>query len=219
MDDRDPPFRNASAATPVWLGLIAALALIFAASLVRAADPGPYTGTVEPCLSDHGDRDRYRAGLNGTGWTDLDPVARDRALDMLADAYLPIILGVDLPLETLVNRRDEARAFWEDLSRNRTLMGREDQVLLLAGFLSPEGQMIVECWVAGPENPVTDDMMALIGATYDAPGIRMAQANLVATDTRPATELFVSRLSLASPTLAATDALRTRITFDRGADL
>lgn len=219
MDDRDPPFRNASAATPVWLGLIAALALIFAASLVRAADPGPYTGTVEPCLSDHGDRDRYRAGLNGTGWTDLDPVARDRALDMLADAYLPIILGVDLPLETLVTRRDEARAFWEDLSRNRTLMGREDQVLLLAGFLSPEGQMIVECWVAGPENPVTDDMMALIGATYDAPGIRMAQANLVATDTRPATELFVSRLSLASPTLAATDALRTRITFDRGADL
>jgi hypothetical protein len=219
MDDRDPPFRNASAATPVWLGLIAALALIFAASLVRAADPGPYTGTVEPCLSGHGDRDRYRAGLNGTGWTDLDPVARDRALDMLADAYLPIILGVDLPLETLVTRRDEARAFWEDLSRNRTLMGREDQVLLLAGFLSPEGQMIVECWVAGPENPVTDDMMALIGATYDAPGIRMAQANLVATDTRPATELFVSRLSLSSPTLAATDALRTRITFDRGADL
>lgn len=219
MDDRDPPFRNASAATPVWLGLIAALALIFAASLVRAADPGPYTGTVEPCLTGHGDRDRYRAGLNGTGWTDLDPVARDRALDMLADAYLPIILGVDLPLETLVTRRDEARAFWEDLSRNRTLMGREDQVLLLAGFLSPEGQMIVECWVAGPENPVTDDMMALIGATYDAPGIRMAQANLVATDTRPATELFVSRLSLSSPTLAATDALRTRITFDRGADL
>lgn len=219
MDDRDPPFRNASAATPVWLGLIAALALIFAASLVRAADPGPYTGTVEPCLSGHGDRDRYRAGLNGTGWTDLDPTARDRALDMLADAYLPIILGVDLPLETLVTRRDEARAFWEDFSRNRTLMGREDQVLLLAGFLSPEGQMIVECWVAGPENPVTDDMMALIGATYDAPGIRMAQANLVATDTRPATELFVSRLSLASPTLAATDALRTRITFDRGADL
>jgi hypothetical protein len=219
MDDRDPPFRFVPAATPVWLGLIAALVLIFAASLGRAAEPGTYTGTVEPCLSGHGDRDLYRAGLTGTGWTDLEPAARDTALDMLADAYLPIILGVDQPLETLVARRAEARAFWEDLSRNRTLMGRDGQVLLLAGFLSPEGQMIVECWVAGPENPVTDDMMALIGATYDAPGIRMAQANLVATDTRPATELFVSRLSLSSPTLAATDALRTRITFDRGADL
>jgi hypothetical protein len=217
MDDRDPQFRPTPAA--LWFGLIAALALIFAASLARAAEPGSYSGTVEPCLSPHGDRDLYLAGLAGTGWTDLDPAARDTALDMLADAYLPIILGVDLPLDALVARRDEARAFWDDLSQNRTLMGRDGQVLLLAGFLSPEGQMIVECWVAGPEDPVTDDIMSLIGATYDAPGIRMAQVNLPASDTRPATELFVSRLSLASPTLAATDALRTRITFTMGSDL
>lgn len=217
MDDRDPQSRFTPSA--LWLGLIAALAIIFAASLVRAAEPGGYSGTVEPCLSDHGDRDSYRAGLAATGWTDLAPQDRARALDMLADAYLPIILGVDQPLESLVARRAEARAFWEDLSLNRTLMGREDQVLLLAGFLLPEGRMIVECWVAGPETPVTDDLIALIGAAYESPGIRMAQVNLPATDERPATELFVSRLSLASPALAATDALRTRITFEREADL
>lgn len=226
MDDRDPTLRHdtlrpapGSMAAALWLGLICALGLIFAASFARAAEPGPYTGTVEPCLSPHGDRDRYRAGLLETGWADLPTDARPQALDMLADAYLPIILGVDLPLETLVGERAAARAFWEDLSQNRTIMGRDEQVLLLAGFLSPEGKMIVECWVAGPENPVTDDLMTLIGATYDAPGIRMAQVNIPPTDTRPLTELFVSRLALASPALAATDALRTRITFLAGADL
>jgi hypothetical protein len=203
----------------LWFGLIAALALIFAASFVRAGSAQVYTGTVEPCLSGHGDRDRYLAGLAGTGWTDVAPADRARALDMLADAYLPIILGVDQPLESLVARRAEARAFWEDLSRNRSILGLDGQVLLLAGFLSPEGRMIVECWVAGPEVPVTDDMMNLIGATYEAPGIRMAQVNLPASGTRPDAELFVSRLSLESPALAATDALRTRITFDMGADL
>lgn len=217
MNDREPPLRAPSAA--LWLGLIAALALIFAASLGRAAEPGAYTGTVEPCLSGHGDRDRYRDGLTATGWADITLDARPTALAMLADAYLPIILGVDQPLELLVARRDEARAFWEDLSRNRLILGRDGQVLLLAGFLSPEGRMIVECWVAGPEVAVTDDLMGLIGATYSAPGIRMAQVNLPASGTRPETELFVSRISLESPTLAATDALRTRITFDREADL
>jgi hypothetical protein len=243
MDDRDRPFRAPPDPTPVWLGLIVALALIFAASLTRAAEsgadpaanagtgtgadlatepaaePATYTGTVEPCFSGHGDRDLYRAGLTATGWTDLPDEARPNALDMLSDAYLPIILGVDQPLEALVARRAEARLFWEDLARNRTLMGRDGQVLLLAGFLSPDGKMIVECWVAGPETTVTDDMMTLIGATYEAPGIRMAQVNLPAADTRPPSELFVSRLSLQSPTLAATDALRTRITFTKGADL
>jgi hypothetical protein len=235
MDDRDPPLRPATlrndaiGAMPAafWFALICALGLIFAASLVRAAEhgsstgpsTGPYTGTVEPCLSAHGDRDRYRAGLIATGWQDVAADTRPQALDMLADAYLPIILGVDLPLEALVADRASARAFWEDLARNRTIMGRDGQVLLLAGFLSPEGEMIVECWVAGPETSVTDDMMTLIGATYDAPGIRMAQVNLPADGARPPTELFVSRLSLASPVLAATDALRTRITFTSGADL
>jgi hypothetical protein len=217
MNDREPPLRAPPAA--LWLGLIAALALIFAASLGRAAEPGTYTGTVEPCLSGHGDRDLYRDGLLATGWADIALDARPTALAMLADAYLPIILGVDQPLESLVARRDEARAFWEDLSRNRLILSRDGQVLLLAGFLSPEGRMIVECWVAGPEVAVTDDLMSLIGATYEAPGIRMAQVNLPASGTRPDAELFVSRLSLESPALAATDALRTRITFDMGADL
>jgi hypothetical protein len=217
MDHRDPHMRVTPAA--LWLGLIAALAVIFAASFARAGNAQVYSGTVEPCLSGHGDRDTYLAGLKGTGWTDIAPESRANALDMLADAYLPIILGVDQPLPALVARRAEARAFWEDLSQNRSILVRDGQVLLLAGFLSPEGRMIVECWVAGPTISVTDDMMNLIGATYEAPGIRMAQVNIPAQDDRPDAEIFVSRLSLTSPTLAATDALRTRVTFERGTDL
>jgi len=211
MDDRDPPLRPMPSA--LWLGLIMALALIFAASFTRPAAAQGYSGTVEPCLSAHGDRNRYEAGLTSTGWAALAPEGRDRALDMLTDAYLPVILGPELPVGSLVARRAEARGFWEDFSRNRTLMSREGQVLLLAGLRTAEGEMTVECWVAGPAAAVTDDLFDLVGPTLTAPGVRMAQINLPAAATRPRTELLVSRLSPEGPTVSATDGLRTTIRF------
>lgn len=215
MDDRDPPLRPMPSA--LWLGLILALALIFAASFTRPAAAQGYSGTVEPCLSAHGDRDRYRDGLATTGWTEIAAEARSPALDMLTDAYLPVILGTDVAVETLVARRAEARAFWEDFARNRTLMAREGQVLLLAGLRSDTGEMTVECWVAGPAAAVTDDLFDLVGPTLTAPGVRMAQINLPADATRPRTELLVSRLSPEGPALSATDGLRTTIRFVPGA--
>lgn len=217
MNGRDAPPRPMPAA--LWLGLIMALALIFAASLTRRAEAQTYSGTIEPCLSTHGERDLYRAGLIETGWTDIPADARPAALDMLTDAWLPIILGTELPIETLIARRAEARAFWEDFSRNRTVMERQEQVLLLAGIVSDDGQMIVECWVAGPAAAVTDDLIGLVGAMISSPGIEMAQINLAADSDRPETEFLVTRLSLESPTLAATDGLRTTILFRPGANL
>ena len=211
MDDRDPPLRSLPSA--LWLGLILALALIFAASFTRPAAAEGYSGTVEPCLSGHGDRDRYQTGLASTGWEAIAPEGRGQALDMLTDAYLPVILGPDLPVDVLLSRRAEARAFWDDFTRNRTLMTREGQVLLLAGLRSETGEMTVECWVAGPTAAVTDDLFDLVGPTLTAPGVRMAQINLPADATRPRTELLLSRLSPEGPALSATDGLRTTIRF------
>ena len=114
-------------------------------------------------------------------------------------------------------RRAEARAFWADLAQNRTLLSREGFVLLLAGFRDDNGTMRVECWTAGPASAVTDDLFSLIGTAYGTDGVTMTQVNLAATADRPATELFVSRLSPpvpVDPPLAATDGLRTKIVLD-----
>jgi len=213
MNDRDPQLRPRPAA--IWIGLIAALALIFLASLARQAEAQAYSGTVEPCLSPHGDRDLYRDGLLATGWTDIPAAGRGEALAMLTDAFLPVIIGTDQPVETLISRRAEARSFWDDITANRTLMARDGQVLMLAGFANDAGEMAVECWVAGPPAAITEDLIGLVGAMISAPGLQMTQINLPATETTPETELLVSRLSLESPPLAATDGLRTTIIFAR----
>jgi hypothetical protein len=213
MDDPDPPLRPRSDA--LWLGLIGVLGLILAASFIRPAAAQTYTGTIEPCLSTHGDRDRYLGGLAATGWTEIPGDRRAAALEMLTDAYLPAILGTDLPVTELVARRAEARAFWDDFSRNRIVLAREGQVLLLSGIVTDTGDMVVECWVAGPAVPVTDDLLDLVGPMIAIPGLEMAQINLPAEGDRPLTEYLVSRLSLKSPALAATDGLRTTIRFAR----
>ena len=215
MDDPDPPLRPSP--DVLWLGLIGVLGIILAASVTRPAAAQTYTGTIEPCLSTHGDRDRYLAGLAATGWTEVPQDGRAAALDMLTDAYLPAILGTDLAVTELVSRRAEARAFWDDFSRNRIVLAREGQVLLLSGIVTNTDEMVVECWVAGPAAPVTDDLLDLVGPMIAIPGLEMAQINLPAEGDRPVTEYLVSRLSLKSPALAATDGLRTTIRFARKA--
>lgn len=205
----------ASPTAPLFPGLIGALCLIFNAALARA-EPAPYTGSIEACLSDHGSRERYLAGLMSGGWRDVPPDQREGALRMLADAYLPVTGTIDGTWADHLANRGAALAFWADLARNRTILSRGGVVLLLAGFRDDNATMRVECWTAGPQNPVTDDLFALIGAVYQSEGVSMTQVNLPATDTRPATELFVSRLDPAfpaDPPLAATDGLRSRIVF------
>jgi len=175
------------------------------------------SGSVEPCLAPHGDRDLYRAGLTATGWVDVAPQSRPDALAMLADAFVPVTGLLDGSWDTHMANRAAARAFWADLADNRTLMQRDGWVLLLAGFRDDDGTLRVECWTAGPTSPVTDDFFALIGEIWQTDGVSISQVNLPASDTRPATELFVSRLTPPAPPdppLAATDGLRTRVRID-----
>ena len=56
----------------------AALFLAFAVPCIAKADITSYSGTVEPCLSPHGDRDQYHAGLETVGWTDINFSRRNR---------------------------------------------------------------------------------------------------------------------------------------------
>ena len=196
-------------------GLIGLLCLPLGPAPTRAQDAPP-TGSIEACLAPHGEREQYLAGLIATGWRDLPPDGRDAALAMLADAYLPVTGQIDGTWADHLANRESALIFWTDLAQNRTLMQREGFVLLLAGFRDDDDKMRVECWTAGPVSPVTDDFFALIGAVYQSEGVTMTQVNLPATDDRPATELFVSRLTpplAVDPPLAATDGLRTRIVF------
>lgn len=224
-----------------FLGLIVLLGGIFLASLSRAeeatsdlhadadhldapepAQPEPaqivltYSGTMEPCLATHGSRTIYRAALQAMGWADVPDADRPAALDAIADAFLPVIGQIDGDWPAHAQNRARVRAFWEDLATNRTVMAREGQVLLLAGFANDQGQMVLECWAAGPENPATEAFFGIAGASYDRGGIRMTQMNIPASDTAPAVELFISRLTAPedfAPPLAATDGLRTRVTF------
>lgn len=195
-------------------------ALLGAASLAAPAlaqDPPAYSGSMEPCLAPHGDRDLYRAGLQSTGWVDVSEAGREVAVAMIADAFLPVTAtAIGLPWPDLVASRAEARAFWTDLSQGRTIMEREGRVLLLAGFRDDTGEMRVECWTAGPQDAATDGFFALAGEVLHSDGVWMAALGIAADDQHPRTEILVSRLAPPAPVdpaLAATDGLRTTITF------
>lgn len=209
----------------VWSGgplrlprALAVLVLGLWAGAGAALDASSYSGSIEPCLSPHGDRDRYLDGLLSVGWTQVRDQDRQAALAVLADTFLPAIGQIDSGWPDHMAFRAAAAAFWADLSRNRILMTREDQVLLLAGFATDQGEMVVECWVAGPQTRATDDFLILAGTAYQGDGVVMTQLNMSATPDRPRTEIFVSRLTPpvpVDPPLAGTDGLRSRITFDR----
>ncbi len=194
------------------------LFVALAAPCATLADITSYSGTVEPCLSPHGDRDQYHAGLETVGWTDIAQGDRAAALAVLADTFLPATGQIDASWTDHMAYRAQARGFWDDLSQNRILMERDDQVLLLAGFAMDTGEMVVECWVAGPQTNATDNFLALAGVAYQGDGVVMTQLNLPDDPTRPKTEIFVSRITPPDPIdppLAGTDGLRTRITFMR----
>jgi hypothetical protein len=195
-----------------------ALCLTPWAVAVMAQDAAPYSGSIEPCLSPHGDRDLYLDGLQSVGWTLVPDDQRQAALAVLADTFLPAIGQIDSGWPDHMAFRAEAAAFWADLSQSRILMAREDQVLLLAGFATPQGEMVVECWIAGPETRATDDFLILAGIAYQGDGVVMTQLNIPETTDRPRTEIYVSRLTPpvpVEPPLAGTDGLRSRITFLR----
>lgn len=194
------------------------MALCLSSGPVLAQDPADYSGSIEPCLSPHGDRDLYLEGLQTVGWTPVADENRDAALAVLADTFLPAIGQIDSGWPDHMEFRAEAATFWADLSQGRILMTREDQVLLLAGFATAEGEMVVECWVAGPETRATDDFLILAGIAYQGDGVVMTQLNIPENPTRPRTEIYVSRLTPpvpVDPPLAGTDGLRSRITFVR----
>jgi hypothetical protein len=202
------------------LGLLAVAMLTLPATgvLARAQETAVYSGSAEPCLSPHGDRDRYREGLESVGWTIVPDGDRAAALGVLADTFLPVTVEFGGGWADHTGPRAAAIAFWEDLARNRMLMTRDGQILLLAGFATDLGEMIVECWVAGPETRATDDFLILAGIAYQGDGVVMTQLNIAPSADRPSTEIFVSRLSPPAeidPPLAGTDGLRTRITFMR----
>jgi hypothetical protein len=209
-----PPRRNRRPRT-AGLQRLAAAVCAGALALPAAAQPAT-SGSVEPCLQPHGDRDLYHDGLAATGWVDLAEDQRAGGLAMLADAFLPVTGQIGGTWADHMAHRPAARAFWDDLAQNRILMWRDGVVLLLAGFRDDSGDMRVECWTAGPHTDTTDDFFALIGQVWQSEGVTMTQVNLPADANRPATELFISRLSppvAADPPLTATDGLRTRITF------
>ena len=196
----------------------AALWLALMVPCVAVADLTAYSGSVEPCLSPHGDRDQYHAGLQSVGWTDIPDTDRAAALLVLADTFLSATGQIDASWADHVAYRAQARGFWDDLAQNRILMTRDGQILLLAGFATDLGEMVVECWVAGPQTNATDNFLALAGVAYQGDGVLMTQLNLPDDPTRPKTEIFVSRITSPTPIdppLAGMDGLRTRITFMR----
>lgn len=191
-------------------------ALALALLLPGAAMAQTYSGSMEPCLAPHGDRDLYHDGLLSTGWVDVSDAGREVAVAMIADAFLPITGPLGSPWDEVIAHRAGSRAFWTDLAQGRTLMEREGWVLLLAGFRDDNGEMRVECWSAGPESPATDGFFALAGQMMQGDGVQMTALGIAPDGTHPATELLVSRLvppAPPDPPLAATDGLRTRITF------
>jgi hypothetical protein len=193
-----------------------AVAPLMASIDTAGAQPVPSSGTVEPCVAAHGDRDTYLADLAATGWAPIPDDGRASAIAKLADAYLPVIAGLDLPLADLLAGREISFAFWMDLAEGRSLLSRGEDVLLLAGFRDDNGDLRVECWTAGPESPATEGFFQMIGQVMSAEGFRMAAVQLLATSDRPATDLFVIRMEPQEPILpplAATDGLRTRITI------
>lgn len=175
-----------------------------------------YSGSMEPCLMAHGQRDLYRAGLIATGWVDISEAGRPVAVAMLADAFLPITGAMDGAWADHLAHRPASHQFWTDMAQNRTLMEREGRILLLAGFLDPTGEMRVECWTAGPEASSTDSFFLLAGQVWQSEGVTMTQLNIPETQATAATEILVSRITPPAPMqppLAASDGLRTTTIF------
>ena len=175
-----------------------------------------YSGSMEPCLMPHGQRDLYRAGLMATGWVDISEAGRPVAIAMLADAFLPITGAMDGLWADHLAHRPASYQFWTDMAQNRTLMEREGRILLLAGFLDPSGEMRVECWTAGPETASTDSFFLLAGQVWQSEGVTMTQLNIPETQATAATEILVSRITPPAPMqppLAASDGLRTTTIF------
>lgn len=191
----------------LWLGLPLA---------AQATEPAAFAGSLAACLATHGDRDQYKAGLQEAGWTEVDAAGRASAIAKLVDAYLPSIVANDGTWAGLLANRAIAVAFWDGMAVNRAILTRGDRVLLLAGFRDVTGEMRVECWSAGPPDPATDDFFGLVGMVWQSEGVTMTQVNIAATDMGPSTEVYVSRLTPpdgTEATMAATDGLRTRVTF------
>lgn len=189
-----------------------ALALLLPGAVMAQA----YSGSMEPCLAPHGDRDTYRADLLSTGWVDVSEAGRAVAVAMIADAFLPVTGPLGERWDAVIAHRAEARVFWTDLAQGRTLMEREGWVLLLAGFRDDNGEMRVECWSAGPESAATDGFFALAGQMMQGDGVQMTALGIPAGPDHAETEILVSRLvppTEPEPPLAATDGLRTTVIF------
>ena len=188
-------------------------------AVVTAPAPVPpvtYSGSMEPCLLGHGQRDLYRAGLLATGWVDISEAGRPVAIAMLADAFLPITGAMDGPWEDHLAHRPASHQFWAEMAQNRTLMEREGRILLLAGFLDANGEMRVECWTAGPQTTATDSFFLLAGQVWQSEGVMMTQLNIPATEVTAESEILVSRITPPGPMdppLAASDGLRTTTIF------
>jgi hypothetical protein len=198
--------------------LLIALALLAGPATAGAQDRG-LAAAVAPCLAPHGLRDVYQTDLGALGWVTLPDDQRQAAQAMIADAFLPLTSGLfDVPFADLMTQRAAARDFWADLARNRMILWRDGAVLLVAGFRDDDGSMRVECWMAGPENAATDDALALIGQVWRAEGLALTEIALAASADDPTTTILISRSTppaAVDPALAATDGLRTRITFRR----
>lgn len=178
--------------------------------------PTSYSGSMEPCLMGHGQRDLYREGLLATGWVDISDAGRAVAIAMLADAFLPITGAMDGAWEDHLAYRPASHQFWADMAQNRSLMEREGRILLLAGFLDDNGEMRVECWSAGPETTATDSFFLLAGQVWQSEGVMMTQLDIPATPYSPQSEILVSRIippGPMQPPLAASDGLRTTTIF------
>jgi len=174
------------------------------------------TGILEPCLLPHGDPETYRATLRAVGWSDIATEQRPDALDRLTDVWLPVTGRIDGSWDDHLAHRADARAFWADFVGQRTLMERDGKVLLLAGFEDARGNLRVECWTAGPANPMTDSFFALLGYGYDADGIQMTQIIVPANDAFPETEYFILRLApppALTGRITGGDGIRTTITI------
>lgn len=243
---RQPDEPGTGQTSPVWVALIAALGLILAASIGRAQLPAPVpepapdavrsapvadvpvdaaidtpvtvtlSGTVEPCLLQHGNPETYRATLRAVGWADVADADRAAAVDRLMRLWLPVTGMVDGSWDDHVAHLTDALAYWTGFTANRTLMQRGGQVLALAGIAETDEILRVECWIAGDTSMVTDYFFDLVGLAHDNAGVQITQIGVPANDDLPETDYLLIRLTppaAYSAIIPGGDGMRTGITI------
>jgi hypothetical protein len=208
---------------PSVFRMLALGTLLLATPALRAEDyPLPQPDILpmpafDACTKPADGRADYVAALMTDGWAEIPDTDRPTAIATLADAMLPFSGGMeDLGTDLLARRADMAEETKAFINDRAILQGPNGEYLLLAGFGSEDGSRLIECYIALPDDTITNAFFDKNGPVDPVNNIRSLVLNGQPDETGFENTLTVVQFlpdTPAEPPLLSHNALLTQLTI------